>query len=153
MTLDRIFGILRQHGYKLTPQRRAVLEVITGSDDHLTPGAIYERVQKNHPTIGLVTIYRVLEILTALNLICRVHTEDGCRSYLLRRPSGHHHHILCTSCGRVDVFIKCDLGELQRRLSEKSGFKIQDHLLQFNGVCRECQQKARGSNSSGKKLN
>ena len=152
MILDRLVGILREHGYKLTPQRRAVLEVIAGSHDHLTPGAIYERVRKNRPTIGLVTIYRMLEVLAGLKLICRVHAEDGCRSYLMRRPSGHHHHIMCTSCGRVDVFTKCDLGELQQRLSKESGFRIQDHLLQFNGVCRECQEITRPDVSSSERL-
>lgn len=138
MTPDSVAVILRKHGYKLTPQRRAVLGVITGSHDHLTPAAIYERVRKEYPTIGLVTVYRVLDILTELGLVCRVHAEANCRSYLMRRPSGHHHHIMCTSCGRVVDFTKCDLSELQRRLSEESGFKIEGHLLEFKGLCWEC---------------
>ncbi|MBI4285497.1 MAG: transcriptional repressor [Chloroflexi bacterium] len=141
MTSEKLANIIRGRGYKLTPQRRAVLRVIARSRDHLTPGAIYERVRKEHPGIGLVTVYRMLELLADLNLTCRVHTEDGCRSYLMRRPSGHHHHIMCTSCGRVVDFTKCDLSELQQRVSEKSGFKIEGHLLQFNGLCQECREK------------
>ena len=142
MMTDKVNGIadiLREHAYKLTTQRWAVLEVIASSHDHLTPAEIFERVRKTHPTIGLVTVYRIIDVLASLNLICRVHAEDSCRSYLMRRPSGHHHHIVCSSCGRVDDFIKCDLDGLKRRLAKETGFKIQGHLLEFNGLCRECQ--------------
>ena len=112
--------------------------MIAGRHDHLTPAAIYERVREEYPTIGLVTVYRTLEVLADLDLLCRVHGEDGCRSYLMRRPSGHHHHIVCSSCGEVADFEGCDLSQLQRRLSAETGFRIQGHLLEFNGVCRDC---------------
>lgn len=131
-------GILRRNHYKLTTQRQAVLEVIAGSHDHLTPLAIYERVLEKHPTIGLVTVYRVLDILMELKLICRVHTGENCRSYLMRRPEGHHHHLVCSSCGKVIDFTNCDLNGLERRLSRETGFKIKGHLLEFNGQCHEC---------------
>ena len=134
--LTGIAGILRKNTYKMTPQRRAVLEVITGSHDHLTPQAIYRRVQKKYPAIGLVTIYRTLEILADLNLVCRVHAEDNCRSYLMRRPNGHHHHMVCKSCGEVIDITGCNLDELEQRLSRETGFKIDGHLLEFNGHCR-----------------
>ena len=137
-TVAGIAGILRRNTYKLTPQRRAVLEVISGTHDHLTPQAIYERVQKKYPAIGLVTVYRTLEILEDLNLVCRVHGGDNCRSYLMRRPSGHHHHLVCLSCGNVIDITRCNLNDLERRLSRETGFKIDSHLLEFNGRCRAC---------------
>ena len=142
MTVDTLIGILRAHGYKLTPQRRVLLEVIVNSSSHLTTAAIYERVLKKYPTIGLVTIYRVLEILSRLNLICRLHTEKGCRSYLIRNPRGHHHHMVCLVCGRVIGFTGCDLNQIQERLSRDTGFEIESHLLEFNGQCRECLKNA-----------
>ncbi len=151
MKMDKaveIAGILRKNAYKLTPQRRAVLEVIAGSHDHLTPLAIYKRVQKRYSAIGLVTVYRTLEILADLNLVCRVHAGDNCRSYLMRRPSGHHHHLVCLSCGTVIDFTSCKLDELERRLSRETGFKIKGHLLEFNGHCQACRD--RGENSQRK---
>jgi Fur family transcriptional regulator, ferric uptake regulator len=143
-----IAGILRKNTYKLTPQRRAVLEVIAGSRDHLTPQAIYQRVKIKYPAIGLVTVYRTLEILAELNLVCRVHAEDNCRSYLVRRPSGHHHHMVCLSCGTVIDFTSCNLVELERRLSRETGFIIDGHLLEFNGHCQACLD--RGKNKKKK---
>jgi Fur family transcriptional regulator, ferric uptake regulator len=143
-----IAGILRQNTYKMTPQRRAVLEVISGSHDHLTPQAIYQRVQKKYPAIGLVTIYRTLEILADLNLVCRVYGKDNCRSYLMRRQGGHHHHLVCLECGKVIDVTMCNLDKLELKLASKTGFKIESHLLEFSGRCRTC--LSRGENNKEK---
>ena len=142
LTEKRITAILRQHGYKLTPQRRAVLNVIALSHEHLAPAAIYERVQQEHPGIGLVTIYRTLEILAKLGLICEVHAGGNCRSYLMRRPSEHHHHLICADCGVVTDFTYCDLTELEQKLFKDTGFKVKGHLLEFLGQCQSCRRRA-----------
>ena len=142
LTAAKIAGILKEHGYKLTPQRQAVLKVIAASREHLTPAALYDRVRQVHPGIGLVTIYRTLEILTELDLLCRVHTEGNCQNYLMRRPSEHHHHIICSGCSVVVDFTDCDLGELEQRLTMETGFDMEGHLLEFHGLCRDCQEAA-----------
>ena len=141
LTEKKIATILRQHGYKITPQRRAILSVIVHSEEHSTPSAILQKANYSHPGIGLVTVYRTLEILSKLGLVCRMHTSEGCHSYkgvLLE----HHHHLTCTACGRVIEFTDCDLGELEERLSAQTGFKIESHLLEFMGCCRDCQKVA-----------
>ncbi len=137
----KLAAILRQHGYKLTPQRRAVIGTITANQDHLTPAAIYQRVHKEHPNIGLVNIYRTLEILTELKLICELHAGDSCPSYTISAP-GHHHHLICDNCGRVIDFSGHDLAELEQRLSLETKFKINSHVLEFTGLCQACQKKA-----------
>ena len=141
-TERKIKDILRQGGFKITPQRRTILNAITRSHEHLTPAAIHERVCREHPSIGLVTIYRTLEVLTRLGLICEVHAGDNCRSYLIRRPSVHHHHLICSECGTVIDFTECELTELEQRLVQETGFKINGHLLEFLGQCRDCRKKA-----------
>lgn len=133
---------LRRHGYKLTPQRRAVLDVLTRSRGHLTPAAVYEMVHREHPSIGLVTIYRTLKILAKIGLICEMHTEGNGRSYILRRAAEHHHHLVCSNCGAVIDFSDCDLGDLGQTLSLETGFEIESHLLEFFGRCRNCQTVA-----------
>ena len=137
----KIESILRQRGFKITPQRRAILNAISLSHEHLTPAAIHEKVRQKHPSLGLVTIYRTLEILTKLGLICEVHSGDRCPSYLIRRPAEHHHHLICSDCGTVIDFTDCNLGELEQRLAKESGFKINSHLLEFLGQCRKCRQE------------
>lgn len=138
LTANKIAGILREHGYKLTPQRHTVLKVIAASHDHLTPEAIFERAHLESPDIGLVTIYRTLNLLSDLNLVCRVHAPDGCRSYMMRRPTEHHHHLVCSGCGRVVDFADCGLHDLTKRISKQTGFEIDGHLLEFQGRCPDC---------------
>ena len=138
MSVKTIARVLRERGFKMTTQRRAILKVITALREPLTPVAIYEHVRRDFPSIGVVTVYRTLDVLSELDLLCQVHGVEGCRSYVVRRPSGHHHHAVCSSCGKVIDFKSCDLGPLERRLSSETGFKIEGHLLEFSGVCREC---------------
>lgn len=140
-TEKRIEGELRKRGFKITPQRRTIIGTIIGSHEHLTPAAIHERVRQEQPGIGLVTIYRTIEMLAELGLICETHAGGSCRSYLMRRPSEHHHHLICSDCGKVIDFTDCGLGELERRLSEETRFKISGHLLEFLGQCRQCRQE------------
>lgn len=140
-TEKRIEHALRQGGYKITPQRRTIINAIIRSHEHLKPAQIYERIRREHPGIGLVTIYRTLEILAGLGLICEMHAGGNCRSYLMRRPLEHHHHLICSDCGTVIDFTDCDLGELERRLSKETSFKINGHLLEFVGQCRKCREK------------
>ena len=133
---------LRQHGYKLTPQRRAVIKTLASCQGHLTPAAIYKKAHQDHPNIGLVTIYRTLEILTKLRLICELHAGGSCRSYTLSAPV-HHHHLICSNCGTVIDFSGYRLGKLKQKLSSETGFEIEDHLLEFIGLCQDCQKKTK----------
>lgn len=138
----KILTALSQKGYKLTPQRRAVLSVIVGSGEHLSPAAVYEKVRQAYPRIGLVTVYRTLEILATLGFIHKVHSEeDNCRSYTAT-PLGHQHHLVCSGCGTVVNFADYDLGEIAKELSERTGFKIESHLLEFLGRCQSCREVA-----------
>jgi len=145
-TEKRIEQALHKHGYKVTPQRRVIIDVIIDSHEHLTPAAIHKRVLRENSSIGLVTIYRTIEILAELGLICEMHTGGGCRSYLVRRPSEHHHHLICSDCGKVVDFTDCDLKGLERRLVKETSFKINGHLLEFSGQCRQCNRAAANKN-------
>jgi Fur family ferric uptake transcriptional regulator len=138
LTANKIAKILREHGHKLTPQRHVVLKVIASSHDHLTPEVIYEKSRLENAGIGRVTVYRTLDLLSKLNLVCRVHAEDGCRSYMMRRPTEHHHHLVCSGCGKVVDFTGCSLIEMEKKLSQESGFEIKGHLLEFYGLCCDC---------------
>ncbi len=141
LTERRIAAALREHGYKLTPQRRAVIAAIAASPDHLTPNDLYQKVRQDHPAFGLTTIYRTLEILANLELICELHAGGSCHSYTTGAPE-HHHHIICSGCGEVVDFSGYDLSLLEERLSRETGFEIEGHLLEFTGRCRRCRQNA-----------
>jgi len=138
LSQKKIMAVLRQYGYRLTPQRRAIIKTVVLSQDHVTPAAIYDKLHQGQPNIGLVTIYRTLEILTRLGLICQVHAGGG-HSYTIS-ASGHHHHLICSGCGLVVDFAGHNLAGLEQRLSRETGFKIEDHLFEFVGLCQDCQR-------------
>ena len=140
-TEKRVESALRKSGYKITPQRRTVIKAIEQSHEHLTPAALHEIVRREDPGIGLVTIYRTLEILAGLGLICETHAGGSCHSYLMRRPAQHHHHLICSDCGRVVDFTDCDLSSLEKRLAKETSFTINGHLLEFLGQCRRCRRE------------
>ena len=141
LTKKKIAAALRRHDYKLTPQRRVVIGAIAARPDHLTPTDIYQKVHQDHPTIGLTTIYRTLEILARLELICELHSGGSCRSFTTGTPE-HHHHLICSSCGAVVDFSGYHLSQLEAKLSRETGFEIEGHLLEFIGRCQNCQQNA-----------
>lgn len=141
MSEKKILSLLREKGYKLTPQRKAIMKTIFLSPHHLSPADIYRKVSKIYRGIGLVTVYRTLEILIKLGLVCEVHTEKGTRRYILRESKKHHHHLICTECGRVVYFLNCNLENLASRLSRETKFEIKSHSLEFFGRCSECQKR------------
>ena len=138
LTARRIAGLLRQQGYRLTPQRKAVIEIMEKYNGHLTIGEIYERVLAEFPGIGLVTVYRVVNLLADLGLVCRLNIGSDSQCYLLRRPAGHHHHLVCSRCGRSVDFSNCNLDELENRLARETGFEIEEHILEIHGRCPDC---------------
>jgi len=99
-------------------------------------------VYQVQPDIGLTTIYRTLRILARLKLVCELHAGDSCRSYTISAP-GHHHHLICSNCGKVVDFPGCELEETQQILAKQAGFRIDGHLLEFIGLCPDCQREVR----------
>lgn len=135
---------LKQKGYKLTPQRRAIVDTIIEKEgEHLTAEEIYDEVKKNCPEIGLATVYRTILLLEELGVICKLDLNDGCSRYeIVHKDENHrHHHLVCNECRGV-VEVQDDLLEELEDVIEKSyAFKILDHSVKFFGVCEKCQSE------------
>lgn len=127
---------LREAGYKITPPRLAVLEVIQREGEHLNPQEILEQAQAIHPQTGRATVYRTLELLTNLGIVRPIYVGDSGPTYI--RAEGGHHHLVCSCCGRVVDFEQCVADSMERELEERFGFRIQSHLLEFYGLCADC---------------
>jgi Fur family transcriptional regulator, ferric uptake regulator len=143
MVTSEIKRRLRQSGHKATPQRVAIIKVVMESTEHLTPSAIYEKVRKVDPEVGEVTVYRTLNILEELGLVCVVYAGGNIQSYIAR-PAEHHDHLICSECSKVINFTECNLPGLERRLTSETGFIIEEHRLDFYGQCQECYLAIKG---------
>ncbi|MFN3980244.1 MAG: Fur family transcriptional regulator [Caldilinea sp.] len=131
---------LREAGYKITPPRLAVLEVIQREGEHLNPQEILEQAQAIHPQTGRATVYRTLELLTNLGIVRPIYVGDSGPTYI--RAEGGHHHLVCSCCGRVVDFEQCVADSMERELEERFGFRIRSHLLEFYGLCADCNETA-----------
>jgi Fur family ferric uptake transcriptional regulator len=130
-------------GLRLTAPRRAIVECLGETGDWLTPATIHERAKLRRTSLGLVTVYRTLNWLHQQGLVRRIHLPDGCHGYALA-GSSHGHYLVCKECQQVIEFSTCDLAALEARISGETGFTIEGHVLQFNGVCPSCQTHTKG---------
>jgi len=129
-------------GYRVTAPRRAVIAVLAQASSPLLPQEILKRARSRHYDLGLVTVYRTLNVLAKLDLVRRVHRQDGCHGYLPASP-GHHHAVICRGCGEAAEFPGADdLERLVDRVEVRTGYAISDHLLQLYGLCPNCSQEA-----------
>lgn len=136
--------LLKDKGFKLTTQRRAVLEVMQErKGDHLTTEEIYELVRDRCPEIGLATVYRTVQLLDNLKLIRKLDLDDGCCRYELGLDDEdhHHHHLICEECSKVIEVAEDLLDPLETKIEDLFKFKVTDHKLKFYGICEECQNK------------
>jgi Fur family transcriptional regulator, ferric uptake regulator len=140
MPIKEIVQKLRKAGHKVTPQRVTIIKTILDSTELLTPGALYDKVRQIDPEIGEVTVYRTLNILSEMGLVCMIHSGENAHSYISRPPE-HHDHLICSGCGKVLNFTNCNVRDLEKRLTIETGFTIEDHRLDFYGRCRECAAK------------
>jgi len=130
--------VLKQRGYKLTQQRRAVLEALAHARSHLSAQAVHENVRAERPSIGLATVYRTLHVLKEVGVVCELPSYDAMHTYTLAATADHHHHLVCSGCGTVVDFTTASLDELAQRLELETGFVIENHMLEFAGICSDC---------------
>lgn len=136
---------LTERGYRLTPQRMAVLCILAESKEHLNIEEIYARVHQEFPMTSLATIYNTVTMLKEIGEVLELSFGDGGKRYDGNQPSPHP-HLLCEYCGSVidpDIPI---LEELTGRVAELTGYQITSQRLDFFGICPSC-QKALNPNS------
>jgi Fur family ferric uptake transcriptional regulator len=132
-----VIARLRAAGYRITPARLAVLDVIEQEGEHLNPNEILEQAKAIHAALGRATVYRTLELLTQLGVVRPIYVGESGPTYI--RADGNHHHMVCSRCGVVIDFDQCVADQMTHELRMRFGFQIQSHLLEFYGLCSHCQ--------------
>ena len=140
---DPIRERLQQAGYRLTRPRRAVIRAVREAGGWLRPEQVHARARRLCPSLGLVTVYRALDLLVELRVIRRLHLEDGCHGYV-RSELDHGHHLVCRACQRVVEFPGSeDLGPLFEQVAARTGYLVETHMLELIGLCPRCQAQGR----------
>ena len=138
---------LRRRGYRLTPQRLLILEVVRSRPEHLSAEAIHAEVTARYPTINLATVYRNLQWLQEAGLLRKI--DIGCGHLLWEyADAGLHHHLICQHCGSVEEIDNHVVECLSTHVREHYGFAVNlDHLAIF-GRCGACQNGHHGTSGS-----
>ena len=141
-SLKDLRGKLYERGYKMTPQRKEILQIFVEHPEHLSAEDVYNFLREKESEIGLATVYRALDLLSKLGILVQIDFGDGCARYELNTADPnvhHHHHLICLNCKKVIEFDEDLLDELEAVISRKSGFQILNHEVKFFGYCKDCQ--------------
>lgn len=130
--------ILKQLKLKVTPKRLEVMNCLGGESLYLSADEVWQRIKARVPSIGLPTVYRILDELAEVGVITRIFLADRKQYYFLCTNQEHHHHFVCESCRRVEDLEQCIIGEGALETVRRSGGRVTSHILQINGVCGAC---------------
>jgi Fur family transcriptional regulator, ferric uptake regulator len=136
---------LRTIGLKATLPRLRILELFEKSEvRHLSAEDVYKILLKEGTDTGLATVYRVLTQFEQAGLLVRHHFESGKAVYELNQ-GGHHDHLVCLQCGRVEEFYDKAIEKRQIAVAKERGFAIHEHSLHIYAECTKanCPHKSR----------
>jgi Fe2+ or Zn2+ uptake regulation protein len=137
--------LLKSLSLKVTPRRLAVLEVMAGEGAFLSAEQVWIKVKGRMKSVGLPTIYRILDELAEAGMLARVIHDDRRLYYYYCRNDHHHHHFVCVACRKVEDIEICVMDGLEREIAERIKGTVFSHIVQIEGLCRACTERsARG---------
>jgi Fur family transcriptional regulator, ferric uptake regulator len=132
--LERLVGT----GVRPTRQRLLVLETLAAEPHDATAQEIHARLRERGERVGLATVYRALAVLRDREVVDELAHRTGESCYRLCNP-GHHHHLVCSSCHRVEELEDCQIDDWIAKASGSHGFQPASHTVEVVGLCADCQ--------------
>jgi Fur family ferric uptake transcriptional regulator len=130
---------LATRGYRLTRQRRIILEAVFAAGPHVDAEQILKEARKVDVTLALATVYRTLILMTEGGILAERHFGADRRSFeIVAGNSEHHDHLICKGCGRVFEFFEPEIERIQDLIAQKLGFELVGHRLELFGKCKGC---------------
>ena len=136
-----IVGALEEAGYRLTGPRRAVAELIGRRRGHFTADELLTESRRRRLGVTRATVFRSLDVLTELGLVERLDLPSGEHAFVACETA-HHHHLVCSSCGRTTEVDDNGLEAVAAAIARQSGYRVDTHRLELFGLCPGCQTQA-----------
>jgi len=136
---------LKHSGLKVTGPRLKILGLFESSNQrHLTADDVYRLLLSEQVDVGLATVYRVLTQFEQAGILIRHHFDNDKAVYELNQ-GGHHDHLLCMQCGRVEEFYDPEIEARQRAIAAERGFRLAEHALHLYVECikKDCPYRAK----------
>jgi Fur family peroxide stress response transcriptional regulator len=134
-----ITDLLRSNGFKVTPQRLAVYEVLANTKEHPNAEMIFNSLQATYPTMSLATVYKTIDILSEIGLVQILNASED--SFRYDADMSEHAHIRCIECGRVDDVYDLDIAKFNDSIQKDTHYRLVGQQFYFYGVCPKCQRE------------
>ena len=128
---------LRDNDHKITPQRLAIVRILSKSESHPSVEDIYDQIVKDFPTMSLATVYRNILLIKSLGEVLELGFPDGSNRYDGKKPYPHP-HVVCIKCKKIVDPDLDSLDEMKNEVALETNFKILNHRLDFFGICSNC---------------
>lgn len=140
LTSQELTTLLRERGYKVTPQRLAVYEALADETWHPNAEMLFNKLQPKFPAMSFATVYKTVEILHDIKVIQILNTGED--SYRYDADISEHHHLRCLKCGDIaDAMVGTEAArKLTQEVEKESGYAISGRQFYFFGLCPKCRQ-------------
>jgi len=139
--LKQLVRRLREGGYRMTPQRMAVLQELLRTDSHPSVEEIYRELQPAYPMMSRATVYKTVATLKEIGEVLELEFSDGHNRYDARTPQPHP-HLICRRCDRIEDYPIDELDQLMAGAAARSRYRLLSMRLDFYGICGECDGSA-----------
>ncbi len=128
--MEKFIEILKNSGFKLTKNRCEILKILLNSQKPISLKEIQTKVNN----CDFASIYRIINLFVELKIVRKVNFGEKFLRYEIENEKKHHHHLVCTKCGKVSFLDYCVVDEIEKLTK----FKIEEHNMEFSGICPEC---------------
>lgn len=136
--MEQIVASLRDEGFRITPQRMAIVDYLLKTEDHPSADHIHKVVRKQYPMVSLSTVYKTLYLLKEKNLVNEIEVEGESR---FDAHTDDHINIVCIKCGKIDDVDEETLKDIQVKAAKKSKYLILKSSFELHGYCSSCKSK------------
>jgi Fur family peroxide stress response transcriptional regulator len=133
--IEDLIVSLREEGFRITPQRIAIVDYLLKTEDHPSAEHIHKTIQKKYPMMSLSTVYKTLDLLKEKKLVNEIEVEGEAR---FDAHTDEHINLVCMKCGKIEDIDEDSLKEIQNRAARKSKYLILKGSFELFGYCSNC---------------
>lgn len=147
--VNTIVSRLRETGYRITPQRMALIEILCQNDGHPSASQLHEQLKQRFPTTSLATVYKTLNVLKEIGEVMEIGFAGSDARYDSAHPDPHP-HLICVQCWNIqDIDLEHFKSRaLTEKIAERSGYRVLGYRMDVYGVCPQCQRDTKDTDAS-----
>ncbi|MFS1512135.1 Fur family transcriptional regulator [Chengkuizengella sp. SCS-71B] len=136
LTIDQVLKMLSEQGFRITEQRKSLIELFVENGSYLTAKDVYKYMSNQYSGLSFDTVYRNLRLMKEVGVIEQFVFEDGIKFKIRCAEESHHHHLICLECEKTYSIHYCPVQYVPELPDQ---FQIVNHKFELYGFCKDCQ--------------